>query len=274
MSEEPTYGQKGAMEDASMVGTLSTQIEMIWPHERPVLERWGFAEAGRLVDLACGTGRFLLRAAAAWPHMHLVGVDRHDVHLQVGRREVDDLDPPADVELRLGDARATELAASSFDVAVMRHVLQAVGDRDAFYAEAHRLLRKGGQCYVLAEDYQGFLIDAPAPARDLFLDAAPGIVSSGTHLFHGREVYRDLHRHGFEDVRVASIVVDVANTDRTLMADMMRHWRDGYAGFMAPFLGTDTAESARRYDDIAAAIEDPERYVGWWLLCVAGRRVR
>ena len=64
---ERDYGQQGQMEDETMVGTLRAQAEMIWPLEKPILDRLGFDQMRQVADLGCGTGQFASRVASAWP---------------------------------------------------------------------------------------------------------------------------------------------------------------------------------------------------------------
>lgn len=255
-----------------MVGTLQAQIEMIWPHERPILERLGVGRSMRLLDLACGTGRFLREVVRAWNHLEATGLDLFPGHLAVAQRDLE-ADGRGDVSLVAGDARATGLPSGAFDVVTIRHVLQAVGDPPAFLAEARRLLAPGGLVYTLVEDYQGLVVDASTEAgRRLFLDVEPVIRPTGTNLHHGRQAFRELRAAGFDDVRVHPIVVDTTNTSRATFARMLRFWRDGYVDFLAEHLGESKDAMRARFDDQIAAVEDPERYAGWWLLAVSGRR--
>ena len=269
---ERVYGQQGAMEDPTMVGTLDAQAQMIWPLERPLLERLGLPRAARVLDLGCGTGRIAGRVAAAWPHLKVTGLDMFPGHLAVARREF----PPekhGNLAFVQGDARKTGLPAGSFDAVLIRHVLHAIPDVPAVLAEAARLLAPGGLLYELAEDYQGLLFDTPDEgARDLFLDAAPAFLPLGTNLLHGREAYRRFLDAGLNGVRVDAVVVDTLNAPREQWARMFRHWRDGYAEMKGRLLGVPTAEVERRYAAILEAVLDPHRWVGWWLMAVSGRR--
>lgn len=266
------YGQQGAMEDDSMVGTLAAQAEMIWPVERPLLERLGLPEAGRVLDLGCGTGRISGRIATAWPQLDVLGLDLCPGHVDVARRDFPPERHPR-LEFRVGDACATGLSSDSFGAVVVRHVLQALPDPQPLLGEALRLLRPGGLFYELAEDYQGILVDSDDPlARDLFLDAAPGLAGVGTRLHHGRTAYRHARAAGLVDVRVSPVVVDVLGAPRSTWSAMFRFWRDGYADLKARALGVPRAEVLRRYQGILDAVEDPERWVGWWLLAISGRK--
>jgi ubiquinone/menaquinone biosynthesis C-methylase UbiE len=266
------YGQQGAMEDPTMVGTLDAQARMIWPLEKPLLERLGLPRVGRVLDLGCGTGRIAGRVAAAWPAVKVTGLDMFPGHLAVARREFPS-ERHGNLTFVEGDARRTGLPAGSFDAVLIRHVLHAIPDVAAVLSEAVRLLAPGGLLYELAEDYQGLLFDTPDPlARDLFLDAAPGFLPLGTNLLHGREAYRRFLDAGLADVRVDAIVVDTLNAPREEWARMFEHWRDGYAEMKGRLLGVSTAEIERRYAGILDAVRDPRRWVGWWLIAASGRR--
>src|SRR5262245_46802190 len=127
---QPVYGQQSAMEDPSMVGTLEAQAQMIWPLERPLLERLGLARGRRVLDLGCGTGRISGGIATEWPHLSVTGVDLCGPHLDVARRDY----PPArhpNLAFVEGDARSTGLPAATFDAVVIRHMLHAIPDPEA-----------------------------------------------------------------------------------------------------------------------------------------------
>lgn len=266
------YGQQAPMEDATMVGTLEAQAQLIWPVERPLLERLGLPRATRVLDLGCGTGRAAGRIAEAWPHLEVVGLDLFEGHLAVARRDYPVARHPG-LSFVQGDARATAWPDGAFDAVVLRHVLHALPDPDVVLREARRLLAPGGLLYELAEDYQGLLIDSPdADARNLFLDAADPMLGVGSNLRHGRGAFHRFRALGLHSVRVDPVIVDTLSAPRATWAAMFRHWRDGYAAFKARLLGVAPAEIERRYAQILRAVEDPDRWVGWWLLAVSGRR--
>ncbi len=268
-SDDATYGQRPAMEDDSMVGTLATQIEMIWPLEKRLLSTIGIDRATRLADLGCGTGEFSGRLKHALPKLEIAGIDLCESHLDRARAAYGDLG----IEFVQGDARQAPWTDASFDAVVIRHLLQAIGDSDVILDEATRILNPGGVLYVLAEDYAGILIDtADTSAQRLFHDAAPAVANTGTQLMHGRGAARELKELGYTDVHVRPLTVDTENTDRATFAAMFRYWRDGYAAFLANQLGITTEAIAAKFDSLADAVEDPSRYGCWLLFAVWGTR--
>jgi len=266
------YGQQERMEDASMVGTLRAQAAMIWPHEKPVLERLGFGALDSLADLGCGTGEFAGRVAGAWPELEITGLDMFQGHLDLARGTyASDAHP----KLRFvrGDARATHWVDSSVAAVTIRHVLHALPDVDQVLAESLRILEPGGLLYVLAEDYAGLIFDTEGEeAQRLFFDAMPALMPHGTNLFHGRAVWRELRKAGYADVRVDPILLDTTNVDRDTFGQMLAHWRDGYADFIADSGGFEREDIRARFDAIRAAVLDEDRYACWLLFAVTGRK--
>ncbi len=272
MSSDLVYGQQREMEDRSMVGTLHAQAEMIWPLERPVLEQLGVTNGERIADLGCGTGQFAGRLAVACPGARITGLDLFEGHLARARAEFPETTHP-NLSFVHGDARKTGWKSGAFDVVTLRHFLHALPQPEDVLMEARRILEPGGMLYLLAEDYQGLIFDAPSYHDfSLFNEAAPTVLAKGTDLLHGRTAYRALRAAGFDGVRVTPILVDTENTDRQIFATMLRHWRDGYARFLAEGLGVEPRAVSRRFDALMLTVLDTDRYSCWLLFAVTGRK--
>ena len=92
-----------------------------------------------LLDLGCGTGRYVLRALSAGARV--TGIDASPGMLDVARRKVGDA-----AELLQHDlAQPLPLADASFDVVISALVLEHIASPAQFFAEAARVLHRGGR---------------------------------------------------------------------------------------------------------------------------------
>jgi SAM-dependent methyltransferase len=273
VSDRPqTYGQQPQMEHPTMVGTLQAQAEMIWPLEKPVLERLGLPLAGSVLDAGTGIGEIAGRLAAEWRSLRVTGLDLFEGHLDRARKAFPSEKFPNLTFVR-GDARTLPWPEETFGAVLVRHVLHALHDGDRLLSESMRVLKPGGLFYALAEDYMALLFDSDSdPARYLYLDAAPGMLRQGTDLLHGRSMFRRLTRLGFQEVRVDPIVVDTQNASRDSFARMLRFWRDGYAEHIAQAIGCSKTDVVARFDGQILSVLDHDRYACWMLLAVSGRK--
>ena len=104
-----------------------------------------------ILDVGCGTGRLLRRAATYWPEAQLFGVDPANGMLEVARR----LTPSA--TLLEGEAEALPLPDASIDLAFSTISFHHWRDQEAGVREIARVLRPEGY-FVLADfSYPGWL---------------------------------------------------------------------------------------------------------------------
>jgi len=98
------------------------------------LTRGRIGEPGRLLDIGCGNGAFLARAA--------------NMGWQVQGCEIDPKAVTAcrniGIDVIEGDAFAPQLTGQTFDVITMSHVIEHVHDQPALLQRAYELLRPGG----------------------------------------------------------------------------------------------------------------------------------
>ena len=73
-----------------------------------------------LLDVACGTGRFLRQVRTAWPALQLTGIDLSEAYLREARRHMAELRPAAWLE---GNAEAIPLADASQDIVTCVYLL-------------------------------------------------------------------------------------------------------------------------------------------------------
>ncbi len=101
-----------------------------------------------VVDLGCGRGRDVVRAAAlVGPRGAAVGVDASAAMLEAARREAGAAGA-ANASFVRSDLAAIDLPASSADVVVSNCAVNHAPDKAAVYREVRRLLRPGGRFVV------------------------------------------------------------------------------------------------------------------------------
>jgi ubiquinone/menaquinone biosynthesis C-methylase UbiE len=107
---------------------------------------WVCSQAsGEVLEIAIGSGRNL----PFYPEgIRLTGIELSPAMLELARDLAAELG--RDVELRVGDAEALELADESFDTVVCTYSLCTIPDERAAVREAKRVLRPGGR-FVCAE---------------------------------------------------------------------------------------------------------------------------
>ncbi len=90
------------------------------------------------LDIGCGTGRLLRKAAARWPQAHLYGVDPAAGMIAQARR----VSPVA--EYSVGSAEDLPLEAGTVDLAVSTMSFHHWADQQQGVREIARVLRPGG----------------------------------------------------------------------------------------------------------------------------------
>ncbi|MGE0725014.1 MAG: methyltransferase domain-containing protein, partial [Alphaproteobacteria bacterium] len=128
------------------------------------------AGAGRdavLLDVACGTGRFLAMVKDNWPRLRVVGIDLSAAYLGRARRA---LAPWRAAALVQASGERLPLADASIDVATCVYLLHELPPavRAAVLAEFARVLKPGGRL-VLVDSIQ----HGDVPAFDPLLDRFP-----------------------------------------------------------------------------------------------------
>jgi ubiquinone/menaquinone biosynthesis C-methylase UbiE len=100
-------------------------------------------DAARLLDVACGTGRFLREVKATYPRLHVTGLDLSPHYLAVARRQ---LQPWSRARLVEGAAEAMPFADAEFDVVTCIYLFHELPPRirRVVVGEIRRVLKPGG----------------------------------------------------------------------------------------------------------------------------------
>ena len=115
-----------------------------FPATRELADRLDFAPGDRLVDIGCGLGG-PARYFADRFGCRVDGVDITGPFVEAGNRLSALVGLEDRVSITLGDGQALPYPDAAFDGAISQHVTMNIADRDAFFAEAARVLKQGAR---------------------------------------------------------------------------------------------------------------------------------
>lgn len=157
---------------------------------RYLLERIGPVEAGRVLEVGCGTGAVLAELGEGCVH----GLDIRLDYLQLARRNV----PLA--RLAQGDAHHLPYAAGSFEATCCHFLLLWVPDPLGVVSEMRRVTQPGGAVLLMAEPDYGGRIDFPAELAALGEWQRQALRLAGANPDIGRELAGLLSQNGLADI--------------------------------------------------------------------------
>lgn len=269
---DPRNPQAAQMADESMIRTLAAQAEATWPQEWPLIARHRLPDRPRVLDVGCGTGEWSRRVATHCPAAEVLGVDVLASSVNWAVRANAALAPR--LSFAVGDAFALDLPDDGFDLVACRHVLQAIPEPQRVVAELARVTRPGGVVHLLSEDY-GMLhmMSGPRDPDLLWRDGPIAYTArTGTDARIGRRSWSLLRAVGLVDVTVDYLIIDTLRVARSVFADILVAWRDGYCEPMAAGSGIAASEFRARFDEVIAGVLDPAQYAVWMIPIIAGRK--
>lgn len=99
----------------------------------------------RVLDLGCGAGTdSLVASRMVGPEGRVTGIDMTPEMLAKARRAAADMGAE-NVEFVEGEAERLPFADGSFEVVISNGVIDLIPDKDAVFAELHRVLQPGGR---------------------------------------------------------------------------------------------------------------------------------
>lgn len=148
----------------------------------------GLTASMHVLDLGCGIGG-PARYFAATSGCKVVGVDLSPSFIEAARILTDLCGLQDRVIFKTGNALQIPFEAGSFDAVFLHHVAMNIEDRDALYAEVHRVLKQKGQFATH---------DIVLRDGDLVYPTPWAVDSSTSFLLREDETQTALGRTGFE----------------------------------------------------------------------------
>lgn len=105
----------------------------------------------RLLDIGCGTGRFLESVKQVWPRLYTIGLDMSEAYIRHAKREL----RRSRIHFLIGKAEAISLPDSSQDAVTGTFLLHELPPkiRHRVFSECTRVLKPGGRL-VLVDSLQ------------------------------------------------------------------------------------------------------------------------
>lgn len=174
---------------------LATAYDRRWAEyadrgARESLRHLDLRDGDRLLDVGCGTGVLLQRAAGEQPGLRATGIDLSLSMLSLARARL-----PRQVSLVLADATRLPVRSASFDAVVSASALHYWPDPVSGVREVARVLRPGGQ--VVITDWSGDSLWVRLRGRLLRIRGRPL-----GRILRGGELEDILHGCGFHRVRI------------------------------------------------------------------------
>lgn len=159
------------------------------------------APGERVLDVGCGTGvvtRDVARRVA--PTGRVMGIDPSPVMLAVAREIAEREGLAAQIEFRVGDARALPVEDAAFDVVLAITALSHTTNAEQAIPELLRAVRPGGQVAIFDIDPESWMVCHPDRALTRRISAAA--TDAVTNGWLARRLPGLLESAGVQDVRV------------------------------------------------------------------------
>lgn len=113
---------------------------------RQVCTAASISDGMAVLDVGCGFGGTITSLAEQHRGMHLVGLNIDAAQIARARRNISN--NASAVDFVVGDATRLPCAAATFDIVLAVEAIFHFPSRDAFFAEAHRVLKPGGRLAI------------------------------------------------------------------------------------------------------------------------------
>ena len=160
----PFQGRSHAFADTigdAIGGLHMATARKILPDLESMPER--LENGARVLEIGCGTGRFLMQLAKAWPNAHCTGADIDPTGIEIARNKIGMAGMESRIEVIESDV--ADLPEASFDAVVMIEVLHEIAPqiRQHVINGCAHVLKPGGWLLIVDETYPSTIEEARRP---------------------------------------------------------------------------------------------------------------
>jgi ubiquinone/menaquinone biosynthesis C-methylase UbiE len=189
---------------------LREQALLVWPKEVACLRRLDVTSATRVLEVGCGPGFITRELLLVFPDAAITAIELDPGLLAMAATSRLGTDPR--VTFIQGDVTEAPLAEESFDVVLVRMVLQHVPDPVSFLESVRRALAPGGRLVVTdIDDRQWGFTDPPIAGLEAMQRKRAALQA---RLGGNREIVghlpRLLHQVGFGQLSIEAIAASSA----------------------------------------------------------------
>lgn len=189
----------------------------------PFLDFVGIGDAGRVLDVGCGTGHLAAAISKLSSSVEVHGVDASPVYVDYARAQ----NPDPRLVFRVGDACALDYPDKTFDRVVSLLVLHFVPRVHDAIAEMRRVARSGAVVGAAVWDVRGGFA-----ANRMFFDTAAALDARAVEL-RGKNYTRPMTRPG--ELASAWRTAGFLDISETVLQIRMEF--ASFADYWAPYLG-------------------------------------
>jgi demethylmenaquinone methyltransferase/2-methoxy-6-polyprenyl-1,4-benzoquinol methylase len=107
----------------------------------------------RILDVAIGTGEVAIEICRQHPAARVLGIDFSPAMLQVGRRKIAARQLGDRIRILAGDGRRLPVRSASVDAVTIAFGLRNIEERHQALQEFHRVLKPGGELFIMEFSY-------------------------------------------------------------------------------------------------------------------------
>jgi ubiquinone/menaquinone biosynthesis C-methylase UbiE len=186
---------------------LQQQAEELAAESAYLLDQIALAHGSQVVEIGCGPqGCLELLSSRVGPTGSVFGIELSDHAVSLAREFLSERGI-RNVEVRQGNAAATNLPRNQFDLATARLVLVNVPEPEKIVTEMAALVKSGGVVALHEADWSAHVCDPPLPAWEQLKEALVRYSkANGIDLYIARRLGRMMRNAGLVDVKLHPLI--------------------------------------------------------------------